>query len=553
MPLRWDHRIRKDALHTTATWSKTPSAPQNGDTVSTPPVVPAPSSIAASGGAPFRLSAATTVSGDAAAVAELRALIGTRTGLPFDESSDAAPSTAAITLEISSGGAPESYMLDASEASVSITGADAAGLFYGVQTLGQLIVRDPDGWIVPAVTIEDAPRFAYRGVMLDAARHFHDVATVKAFIDRAAGLKFNALHLHLTDDQGWRLQLHSRPLLTEKASATAVGGDPGGFYTQDDYRDIVAYADAHHMIVVPEVDLPGHTHAVSLAYPELSAEPVLSEHILEIAREYGGALPVGGTPYDGMAVGFSSLRIRDEATYAFLADVLGEIAQLTPGPYLHIGGDECLGTEAEDYAYFMDRVTALTADLGKTPVAWHAAGSSPGIHASTVGQYWGFVTPTDGMDDKARTFVDLGGDAPKLIMSPADAIYLDMKFDADSPLGLTWANGVTSARRSYEWDPAAVVDGVGDADILGVEAPLWSETVRTLADIDALAYPRIASAAEIAWSPAPGGSALRTWDSFSARVGALGELWASQGIGFTPLDGIAWQGDGSEAAEAARP
>lgn len=520
--------------------------------MSTPPLVPAPSSIVRADGAPFRLAAATAVSGDAAAVAQLRALIGTRTGLTLHADGTSA-ATPAITLAVSPGGAGESYTLDATEASVTITGADAAGLFYGVQTLGQLLTRDADGWTVPAVTIRDAPRFAYRGVMLDVARHFHDVVTVKAYIDRSSSLKFNALHLHLTDDQGWRLQLTSRPLLTEKASATAVGGDPGGFYTQDDYRELVAYAGAHHMVVVPEVDLPGHTHAVSLAYPELSAEPVISEHVRETAREYGGALPVNGSPYAGMAVGFSSLRIRDEATYAFLADVLGEIAELTPGPYLHIGGDECLGTAADDYAYFMDRVTRLTAGLGKIPVAWHEAGSSPGIDPSTVGQYWGFVTPTDGMDDKARTFASLGTSGPKLIMSPADAVYLDMKFDADSPLGLTWANGVTSARRSYDWDPATVVDGVADADILGVEAPLWSETVRTLADVDALAFPRIASAAEIAWSPAPGDSDLRTWESFSARVGALGDLWTSQGIGFTPLEGITWQGATTDTTGAVRP
>ncbi len=540
------------------------------------PVVPAPASIEALDAPPFRLTPDTVICGDAEAAAVLARLVATRTRGEVDPGTSipAAPrakrveTSARITLTIdpstSSGtedasateaasgtgpgsDTPEAYALTVDEASIVVTGEGAAGLFYGIQTLGQLITRTRDGWTIPTVTISDTPRFAYRGVMLDVARHFHGVDTVKAYIDRAASLKFNALHLHLTDDQGWRLQLHSRPLLTEKASSTAVGGEAGGFYTQTDYREIVAYAAAHHMIVVPEIDLPGHTHAVSLAYPELCEQPVLSEHVRATAEEFGGGLPVNGTPYEGMAVGFSSLKIHDEATYSFLADVLGELAQLTPGPYLHIGGDECLGTSADDYAFFMARLTRLAAQTGKTPIAWHEAGSAPDLSPGTLGQYWGFVTPTDGMDEKSRRIVRGGG---KLILSPADAIYLDMKFDADSPLGLTWANGVTTARRAYDWDPAGVIGGVEDEHILGVEAPLWSETVRTLADIDALAFPRIAAAAEAAWSPPGPASDVRTWESFAARVGALGPLWTSQGIGFSPLTEIAWAVDANTEGQS---
>ncbi|WP_454118018.1 family 20 glycosylhydrolase [Microbacterium lacticum] len=177
----------------------------------------------------------------------------------------------------------------------------------------------------------------------------------------------------------------------------------------------------------------------------------------------------------------------------------------------------------------------------------------------------GYIEPIDGMDAKARGFVVADADRAKLILSPADAIYLDMKFDADSPLGLTWARGVMTAQRSYEWEPAEVIDGIGDDELPGVEAPLWTETARTLGDIDALAFPRIASAAEAAWSPAATASTLaselRTWESFAARVGALGPLWSAQGIGFSPLDGIAWAvevsagpagGDGVAFADASR-
>ncbi|WP_137844163.1 beta-N-acetylhexosaminidase [Microbacterium sp. 2FI] len=498
-----------------------------------PALVPAVASIDASGDAPFHLTSDVRIEGETDAAAALSAILEARTGLALG--ADGGPAT--VTLQVEPGGAAESYRLTTDADSVVVIGADAAGLFYGVQTLGQLVARGDDGWVVPAVTIEDSPRFAYRGVMLDVARHFHPVKTVEAYIDRAATLKFNALHLHLTDDQGWRLHLDSRPELTAAASATSVGGDPGGFYSKADYREIVAYAASRHMIVVPEIDMPGHTHAVGLAYPALVEEPVLSEHIHETVRVYGGDLPVTGVAYDGIAVGFSSLRIHDEATYEFVADVFGELAGMTPGPYLHLGGDEALGTAPEDFAQFVARASDIIADLGKTPVAWHEAGAAAGLADTTIGQYWGFVTPTDGMDDRARAFVRNGA---QLILSPADAIYLDMKHSADSPLGLVWANGPTSVARAYSWEPSDVIAGIDDTDILGVEAPLWTETIRALDDIDEMTFPRIAAAAEAGWSPATGASDLRTWASFRERVGAQGPLWASLGIRFHASDEIPW-------------
>ncbi|WP_194411872.1 beta-N-acetylhexosaminidase [Microbacterium cremeum] len=501
--------------------------------MSLPSVVPAPASIEAGPGEPFRLSGETAVTGDAAAAAALSSVLQARTGLTL-----ARRDGAAIALRVDpSAGAAESYRIAADAASVVVTGADAAGLFYGVQTLTQLVARDGEEWIIPAVTIADAPRFAYRGVMLDVARHFHPLATVKGYIDRAASLKFNALHLHLTDDQGWRLQLESRPELTEHAAATSVGGDPGGFYTKDEYREIVSYAASRHMIVVPEIDMPGHTHAVGLAYPELAEDPSVNDEMREIIRLHGGGEPAPGEPYTGIAVGFSSLKIGDEATYDFVADVFGELAAMTPGPYLHLGGDESLSTSDEDFASFIARASAIIADLGKTPVAWHEAGAAAGIADTTIGQYWGFVTPTGGMDDRARAFVANGS---QLILSPADAIYLDMQYPSGPQLGLAWANGPTSVERAYSWEPSEVIAGIEDADILGVEAPLWTETIRTEADIDLMAFPRVAAAAEAGWSPATGESELRTWESFRARVGALGPLWTSLGIGFHPSDEIPW-------------
>jgi hexosaminidase len=505
----------------------------------TPPaVVPAPRSLTTDDEAPFVLTPAVPITGDPDAAGALRSLLTTRTHGDVTPLvvGDAPGEGSSIILRVVRGDEPEAYRITVGAASVVVTGTDAAGLFYGVQTLGQLVRRKGGTWIVPAVEIDDAPRFAYRGVMLDVARHFFGPDTVKAYIDRAAGLKFNALHLHLTDDQGWRLELRSRPLLTERSSGTSVGGEPGGFYTREQYRDIVAYAASRHMIVVPEVDVPGHTHAVGLAYPELAAEPVITDDVRAAVSQFGGGLPTAGVPYEGFAVGFSSLAIHDERTYDFLADVFGEVASLTPGPYLHLGGDEALGTSPADFAEFMRRASAIVADLGKTPVAWHEAGAADGLDDETVGQYWGFVTPTDGADEKARRFA-------QLILSPADAVYLDMKFDAGSPLGLTWARGVTSLARAYAWEPTDVVAGVDEEDILGVEAPLWTETIRTLGEIDVMAFPRISAAAEIAWSPRADASELRTWESFRSRVGALAPLWSSFGIEYTALPDVDWSAE----------
>ncbi|UUT35808.1 beta-N-acetylhexosaminidase [Microbacterium elymi] len=303
-------------------------------------------------------------------------------------------------------GAPETYTLIVDADGVRITGGDEAGLFYGVQTLVQLLATSAAAFAqaftaastgtsvtIPATRIEDAPRYAYRGVMLDVARHFFPVEVVCGYIDRAAALKFNALHLHLTDDQGWRIQVPSRPELTERASGSAASGDPGGFYTTEDYARIVAHAAARHMVVVPEIDGPSHTHAIGLAHPELMEPVVITDQVTEVVDAFGGGIPIQGEPYTGFAVGFSSLKTRSEQTYALLADVCRDLAAMTPGPYLHVGGDEALGTSDADFAEYMRRVTAIAADLGKTPIAWHEAGAAAGLAPGTIGQYWGYVSP----------------------------------------------------------------------------------------------------------------------------------------------------------------
>jgi N-acetyl-beta-hexosaminidase len=487
--------------------------------------VPLPASLAWGDGAPFALTAEAAISGDADAAAFAAELLGTRTGLALGTADEGR-----IELRRIPGGPAESYRIAVDAASVRVEAPDAAGLFYATHTLAQLVRPDGDGWAIPAVAIADAPRFAYRGVMLDVARHFFPVEVVRGWIDRAASLKLNHLHLHLTDDQGWRLELASRPALARAASGSAVDGDPGGFYTRADYREIVRHAASRHMTVVPEVDVPGHTHAVGLAHPELVEEPVLGA-----VAEPTGALPARGVAYTGTEVGFSSLRIGDEGTYDFLADVFGELAGLTPGPYLHLGGDEARGTDADDYAEFVARATRIVADLGKTPVMWHEAGAVADRADETVGQYWDFVTPREPAATAARAFA---ADGSRVILSPADAVYLDMKEEPGSRLGQDWADGPTSLERAYGWEPADVL-GIPERALLGVEAPLWTETARTADDLDELAFPRIAAAAEIAWSPRA--APERAWESFRVRVGALAPLWRAHGIRFHPSPLVPWQ------------
>ncbi|WZO50939.1 beta-N-acetylhexosaminidase [Microbacterium sp. LWH11-1.2] len=476
------------------------------------------------------ITATTRVLGPSPAATQLIEAVERRSGIRLSLS-DAAPADVELRVDPTVA-ATEGYTLSVGDGAV-VVGADEAGLFYGVQTLLQLFREDESGWGFLRSEVQDAPRFGRRGVMLDVARHFFDVAEVKTFIDSTSALKFNHLHLHLSDDQGWRIHIDSWPLLTELSSATSVDGHPGGFYTKDDYREIVSYAAERHMIVIPEIDLPGHTHAIGVAYPDLVEPPVLNDGLVAESARLGQPLPVAGETYLGWGVGHSSVRIHEERTYEFVRDVVRELAELTPGPYIHVGGDESLGTPQADFDLFAERVTAIVFAEGKTPVAWHEMCSAAEIAEGTVGQYWGKTTPEGTHAEEATHFVERGG---ALIMSAADVAYLDMKYSEDFPLGLTWA-AIIDVRSAYEWEPTAVLE-IPDAAILGIEAPLWSETTRTLSDVEKLVFPRAAAQAEIAWSPKEAPD--RVWSSFRERLGSLAPLWKAEGVDFHPADEIPW-------------
>ncbi|MGC4895276.1 family 20 glycosylhydrolase [Micromonospora sp. DT31] len=411
---------------------------------------------------------------------------------------------------------PEGYRLDVTTGGVRITAATAAGLFHGAQTLRQLLPAAIESatpvtahWVVPGGTIVDRPRFPYRGAMLDVARHFFAVEDVLRVVDHLARYKLNHLHLHLTDDQGWRIAVDSWPRLAEVGGATQVGGGPGGWYTRDDYRRIVAYAARRHVTVVPEIDLPGHTNAALVAYPELAPGKV--------------AAP----PYTGTEVGFSYVDPTDERTYAFVADVLGEVAALTPGPWLHLGGDEAFKVPAEQYRAFVERAQAVVAANGKTVVGWHQLAPAGHVDGRVL-QWWG----TDGDDPQTADAVRRGA---RLILSPANHAYLDMKYAPDSPLGLDWA-GHVDVRRAYEWDPAAHLHDVPAEAVLGVEAPLWTETITTPAEVEYMLFPRLPALAELGWSP----RATHDWSRFRERLSGHAPRWAAAGITFHRSPEIPW-------------
>ena len=371
----------------------------------------------------------------------------------------------------------ESYQLEIQEEGLHIRSKTTEGVFRGIQTLLQLIPEKSNDtlapfkiWPIPSGMIQDAPQYAYRGTMLDVARHFFTVEEVKKHMDILSFYKINVLHLHLSDDQGWRIEIKSWPKLAEVGGQTEVGGTPGGYYTQEDYKEIVAYAQKKFITIVPEIDMPGHTNAASLAYPLLDG--------------------TGKTikPYTGMRVGFSSFNTRDEAVYAFIDDVVREIAELTPGPYLHIGGDESHATKKVDYNYFVERVEGIVKSHGKKMMGWDEIATT-NLSSETVVQFW----------NNTENALKAAQNKNQIVISLAKKMYLDMKYDADSKFGLDWA-GLIPVDSAYTWYPDKYVKGLEPKNILGLEAPLWSETISNSAELEYLAYPRVIGHAELAWS-----------------------------------------------------
>jgi hexosaminidase len=493
-------------------------------------LIPAPVSIEPSAGRAFVLSAATKIIVPAGndRIAGIGRLLSDLIGIAVAESPlSVLPEGGTVpagSIHLSMAGsaglqasaAHEAYELTVTSDRVTIAAAHPEGLFYGVQTLRLLLppfveygaVRPDKSRVitVPAVRIVDQPRFEWRGAMLDVSRHFFEVDEVKRYIDLMAMYKLNRLHLHLADDQGWRIEIAAWPNLARHGGSTEVGGGPGGYYTKAQYSDLVAYAQARFITVIPEIDMPGHTNAALASYAELNCD--------------GVARPL----FTGIAVGFSAFCVDKEVTYRFIDDVVREIAAVTPGPYFHVGGDEVKTLTPAQYVTFIERVQGIVRSHGKQMIGWDEIAPAR-LHPTSIVQHWRpDATPKEAV---AR--------GSKIILSPANKVYLDMKYSAETVLGLSWA-GLVPVRVGYDWDPATLVAGVPESAILGVEAPLWSETLANIRDVEYMAFPRLAGVAEIGWSRAD----RRGWEEFRERLAAQAPRWSVLGVNFYRSPDVPW-------------
>ena len=432
----------------------------------------------------------------------------------------------AIVLAIdpqADGATDEGYQLDVSAQGIRVAARAPAGLYYGAVTLWQLLTPDSARGApvtVPALHIVDSPRFAWRGVMLDVSRHYMPPAFVKQLIDWMALHKLNTLHWHLTDDQGWRLEIRKYPRLTEVGAwrtPPAGGSRTGGFYTQEQVRDIVRYAAQRYVTIVPEIDMPGHAQAAIAAYPWLGSR--------------------GDRPKVSVDWGVNPYLLNvDERTFNFVGDVLAEVMELFPGRYIHVGGDEAikdqwkasprvqarmrqLGISTEDalQGYFMQRLETLLAARGRKLVGWDEIVDA-GLPADATVMSW---RGAQGAIAAARAGHDV-------IMAPSNALYFDyLQGDGhDEPPGRPTLSTLGNV---YDFQPLpAELDAAQARHVIGVQANVWTEHMVTPQRVEHALFPRMAALAEVAWSPA----AAHDWRDFLSRL--LPELgrYRALGIGY---------------------
>ncbi len=415
---------------------------------------------------------------------------------------------------------PEAYALDISPQGVMITAPRRAGLFYGAVSVWQLAVRDAAKGPaqLPAVSIDDAPRFAWRGFMLDSARHVQSVETIKSILDTMAAHKLNVLHWHLVDDQGWRLEIKKYPKLTSEGAwripAGAAGRDPktgkpirySGFYTQDQVRDLVAYAAARGITIVPEIEMPGHALAPLVAYPQFG---------MTKAPPRGSMGDWGVFPY---------LYKPSEETFTFLNDVLDEVMDLFPSSYIHVGGDEAvkdqwkaspevqaqiqaLGVKDEHglQSWFIQRAEKHINARGRRMIGWDEI-LEGGLAPNATVMSWRGV-------EGAVAAASQGHDA---VLAPDSTLYMDRRqsASADEPPGRI---KIVSLKDVYEFDAApAALTQAQRAHILGLQATSFTEHMRTDERLEKMTFPRLIAVAENGWTPEAG----RDWASFAARLPA---------------------------------
>ncbi|HEY6640726.1 family 20 glycosylhydrolase [Povalibacter sp.] len=459
--------------------------------------------------------------------------------LPVDASASA-DTQGAIEFQLMAGESvgQEDYSLTISPERIVVSAGDSRGLFYGAVTLWQLMTPGAagDAISIPAVTIRDSPRFRWRGLMLDSARHFQSPSFVKQFIDWMALHKLNVLHWHLVDDQGWRLEIRKYPKLTSVGAWRVPAGaavndiDPatgkprlyGGFYTQDEVRDIVAYAAARNITIVPEIEMPGHASAPVAAYPQLG---VTGTHPPVVPADWGV---------------YSTLFNVDDATFSFLEDVLTEVMALFPGEYIHVGGDEAVKDEwkaspkiqaqmrrlgiKDEHAlqsYFIQRIGKFLNAHDRKLIGWDEILEGGLAPDATVMSWRGI--------DGAVAAATAEHDA---VLAPQPALYFDNRQNGpnDPSPGRGW---VISLEDVYRFDPApAALQPDQLKHILGVQAPIFTEHMRTEQRVEYMTFPRAAALAEVAWSPAE----RRDWADFQARLPAQLRRYDALGIHYAPTD-----------------
>jgi hexosaminidase len=479
-------------------------------------------------------------------VAELLAYeMGAATGWRVHRSAGTESAHGVVRLRVEKGTSPEGYRLRVSPSSIDIVAPSPAGVFYGTRTLRQLLPPDllrsaparlVEAVDVPGVEIEDAPRFSWRGIALDVARHFFPKDFVLKLIELASLHKLNRLHLHLTDDQGWRAQIDRYPLLTEVGAwrrqsplghyseGRTDGAPHGGFFTKADLAEIAAYAARHFVTVVPEVDMPGHMQAAVASYPELGNT---GQH-LEVFTNWGTSEHV--------------LNV-EEPTVQFCADVLEEVMGIFPGRYVHIGGDECPTTEWEASPAARRRADALGLNGPQQLQDWFTARMSEVISAkgrSLVGweEVLGSGAPPGSLimawsqEQASRAAVRAAMSGYDVVMTPENWTYFDWAYSDDprEPIAIRPAISVERAY-SFEPVPAELPEGL-EGRILGTQCQLWTEYVASGPHAEYMYFPRACALAEVAWS-----TGERRWDDFEPRLREHTARLGALGVNYRPLDG----------------
>jgi hexosaminidase len=449
----------------------------------------------------------------------------------------------------------EGYQLDVTNHRATLTAKTAHGLFNGVQTIRQLLpawITSPTErsgpWTLPAVRITDYPRYEYRGVMLDIARHYQTPSAVKKLIDQASTYKINTFHLHLSDDQGFRLVINGFPNLTAIGGQGSVGTDgrtvdPGGFWTQAQYKGVVAYAAAHFMTVVPEVDTPGHNNAIIMSEYSDTSNPLLNGHPQDINCSTHNP-PVWNYTGD---VGYSALCPSSDNTWTILTAIIDQLTALSSSKYYNLGGDEVPSTvlSQAQYAALVNREAGIVNGRGKTVMGWaEIAGAGTNLAPGSVAEYW---NPASGSDPDTASATEAVAKHMKIVMAPANHAYLDQKYTKKVPatLGLTWAcNQGCDVDQFYNWDPSSYVTGVTDDNVIGVEGAIWGETLHNLSEVDYMAFPRLPALAELGWSPKVQRTATSpAYQDFLGRLAAQGPRFLAGGVNFYPTPEVPWRLD----------